>query len=914
MSLTPGARLGSHEIVGLLGAGGMGEVYLAHDTKLNRRVAIKVLPEAYASDPERIARFHREAQAVAALNHSGIAAIYDLAEADGTKFLVLELIEGDTLADRLKRGPVPVEEALQIAKQILEALEAAHERGVCHRDLKPANIKLTPDGNVKVLDFGLAKFLQSAPSSPHLTHSPTLSLAGTYPGVILGTAGYMSPEQAKGHEADQRSDIFSFGCILYELLTGRQAFEGESASEILASVLKSDVDWNALPPRLNPRLVEVLRRCLEKNPKKRWHAAADVRVEIEAIIGQGVVADAPRVTIAPRVPLWKWALAMAATATIAAVIAGYAVWRLKPAPRSAITRFAIPVEGPSPTNVGRQMVALSPDGMQLVYVANSRLYLRPLSALEARAIPGSEVPGGVVNPVFSPDGQSVAFRSNADGTLKRLALSGGAAVTVCRMEQLPYGISWQDDVIVFGQAARGVLRVSQNGGTPEVIASVAADEFVEGPQLLPGNRGVMFSVRKLNETWDQARIVVQPLDGGARRVLIEGGADGRYLPTGHLAYALGGVLLVAPIDLDTLTLTGGPVPLVEGIRRGTGAGLLSGTIAGNAQLSLSANGSLAYVPGPVTLGNSAQSDLAMFDRDGKVESLKLPPGPYRSPRVSRDGRWVTFETADQKTTFISVFEIGGQSVARRLTFDANSSAPLWSVDGQWIVFTSIRDGSSALYRTRADGSATAEPLTKHEKGITHYAQSWSRDGQQLLFSAETGPDVTQSELRILQMKDRTVTPFGVTAAREATISPDGRWVAYGTRASPGGASAGNMAPGNQVFVEPFPRTQGKHFLPQSGGHPVWFPKGDALLTNSNPGQSHVTPVMTSPQFSFGQSVEFPRTGRNEANPVFGRRQVDVMPDGRVIGVTSSRAPASPNVEIVVVLNWLDEVRQRVPRP
>ena len=305
----------------------------------------------------------------------------------------------------------------------------------------------------------------------------------------------------------------------------------------------------------------------------------------------------------------------------------------------------------------------------------------------------------------------------------------------------------------------------------------------------------------------------------------------------------------------------------------------------------------------------------MFDRDGKVEPLKLPPGPYRSPRVSRDGRWVTFETADQKTTFISVFEIGGQSVARRLTFDANSRAPLWSVDGQWIVFTSVRDGGSALYRTRADGSATAEPLTKPEKGITHYAQSWSRDGQQLLFSAETGPDVTQSELRVLQMKDRTVTPFGVTSAREATISPDGRWVAYGTRATPGSGSVGNMAPGNQVFVEPFPRTQGKHFLPQPGGHPVWFPKSDALLTNSGQTQSHRTQVMTSPEFSFGQSVEFPRRGRNEANPVFGRRQVDVMPDGRVLGVISSGAQAAPsNVEIVVVLNWLDEVRQRVPRP
>ena len=311
LGLSPGFILGSHEIVGLLGAGGMGEVYRARDTKLNRQVAIKILPEAYAADPDRVARFHREAQAVAALNHPNIAGIHDLAESGGTKYLVLELIEGDTLADRLRRGPVPAEEALSIIKQVLEALEAAHEKGICHRDLKPANIKLTPDGVVKVLDFGLAKFMQSSSSAPNMTHSPTLSVAGTYPGVILGTAGYMSPEQAKGYEADQRSDSFSVGCILYELLSGRQAFEGETASEILAGVLKSEADFTALPPRLNPRLVELLRRCLEKNPKKRWHAAADVRVEVEALIDKATVVEVAGVAATPR-PWWRRALPVAA--------------------------------------------------------------------------------------------------------------------------------------------------------------------------------------------------------------------------------------------------------------------------------------------------------------------------------------------------------------------------------------------------------------------------------------------------------------------------------------------------------------------------------------------------------------------------------------------------------------------------
>ncbi|MGH9383843.1 MAG: serine/threonine-protein kinase [Vicinamibacterales bacterium] len=349
-----------------------GEVYRAHDTKLNRQVAIKVLPEASAGDAERIARFQREAQAVAALNHPNIAGIFELADSGAVKFLVLELIEGETLAERLRGVPVPVEEALVIAEQILEALEAAHERGICHRDLKPANVKLVPSRGgysdpptVKVLDFGLAKFLQGGSIAPNLTQSPTLSLAGTYPGMIMGTAGYMSPEQAKGFEADQRSDLFSFGCVLYELLTGRQAFDGETASEILASVLKSEVDLSVLPPRLNPRIVEILRRCLEKNPKKRWHAAADVRVEIETVMGRALIVDEPRVVIdvSPR-PLWRRALPVAAGVLVGALAAGYAAWTLKPEPARAITRFSLPLpEGQQFSNPGRQVVALSPGGM-----------------------------------------------------------------------------------------------------------------------------------------------------------------------------------------------------------------------------------------------------------------------------------------------------------------------------------------------------------------------------------------------------------------------------------------------------------------------------------------------------------------------------------------------------------------------
>jgi serine/threonine-protein kinase len=902
--LAQGARLGVHEILGQLGAGGMGEVYLALDTRLNRKVAIKVLPEAHATDPERIARFHREAQAVAALNHSGIAAIYDLAEADSTRFLVLELIEGETLADRLRRGPVPVEEALAIARQILEALEAAHERGVCHRDLKPANIKLTPDGSVKVLDFGLAKFLQHFPSAPNLTHSPTLSLAGTYPGVILGTAGYMSPEQAKGFEADQRSDLFSFGCVLYELLSGRQAFAGETASEVLASVLKSDADWSALPPRLNPRLVELLRRCLEKNPKSRWHAAADVRVEIESLIGRGLVDAAAPASFAMARPLWKRALSATLFALAGGAIAAYAAWTFKPAPPAPITRFAISIpEGETLTALGRQAIDVSPDGRRLVYVATNRLVLRELSGLETRVIHEAL---GLVNPAFSPDGRSIVYQTAGDRALKRIEIGGGAPVSIATAELLVNGMRWHEDAIVFGQSGKGIFSVSPSGGAPRVIAAVAADEVVDSPQLLPGGRQVLFSVRNFKQTWDQAQVVVQPIDGGVRRTVVNGGSDGRYLTSGHLAYVVSGVVLGAPFDLRTLTVTGAAVPLIEGVRRG--ANSMTSSAPGNAFFAVSETGALIYVPGPAKVGDTTATDLAIFDRNGTAEPLNLPAGPYRAPRVTRDGRWVAFENIDEPNTFVSVAEIGGRSVPRRLTFKGNSRAPLWSADGAWILFSWDVEGEFALYRVRADGSGTPERLTTPEKGVAHSPQTWSADGRQLVFSIERGASIDMSRLAVLSMEDRKITPLAIeSAARDAVISRDGKWIAYGTRASAGGS-------GNEVFVESFPPTGAKHLLPQpSAGHPLWSPQGDELMTNGTPVMSHITPVTTTPVFAFGRAVNFPRRGRAEASPAIARRQIDMMPDGRIIGIVSpTGAPTIGNMQIVVVLNWQEELKQRVP--
>jgi Tol biopolymer transport system component len=898
LALTPGSTLGTHEIIGLLGAGGMGEVYRAQDTRLNRQVAIKVLPEAYAGDPERVSRFHREAQAVAALNHPNIAAIYELAESAGTKFLVLELIEGDTLADRLRRGAVPIDETLTIVKQILEALEVAHEKGICHRDLKPANIKLTPDGAVKVLDFGLAKFLLDAPAKANLTHSPTLSVAGTYPGVILGTAGYMSPEQAKGYEADQRSDLFSVGCILYELLTGRQAFDGETASEILAGVLKTEVDLTTLPPRLNPRLTELLRRCLEKNPKKRWHAAADVRVEIELLIGRALIVDEPRLATAMPHQPWKRAIVVAASVLVGALAAGYAVWSLKPEPPRTVARFTVPLpEGQQFTNTGRQVVAISPDGSNLVYVANNRLYLRPLAGLEPRVIAGSETSTGVLNPVFSPDGQTLTFWNGDDDTLKRLALSGGTAVTICPAEA-PFGMHWDETGIVFGQAAKGILRVSPNGGVPEVIATVASDEMASLPQMLPGGNAVLFSVKKTSDMWDAGKVVVQVL-GGERKTLVEGGADGRFLPTGHIAYAQSGVLLAVPFDLAKLAVAGGPVPIVEGVRRRA-----TGTNAtGITHFSYSRDGALVYLAGPASLSNVDTLDLALFDRKGAAQPLKLKPGMYRSPRVSPDGKFVAFDTEDEKEAVVWLYDLSGARAVQRLTFGGKNRHPIWSRDGKWVAFQSDREGDLAIFRQLADGSGTAERLTKPEAGAEHVAQSWSSGDGHLLFSVLKDKQWT---LWTMTMNDRRPARFGdvhSNALVEGVFSPDGRWIAY---------QEGN-ATVRGVFVQPFPAT-GAKYLVRQGGHPYWSAKGDALVLNVGSNSSVRIPFTTTPRVAFGQAEDFSRAGRSEGNPGTTRRNADSMPDGEhIIGVYDGATTGAEAAQIQVVLNWFDEVRQRAPR-
>jgi serine/threonine-protein kinase len=498
MPLVIGTHLGLYEVTAHIGAGGMGEVYQAQDTKLGRKVALKVLPEAFAQDADRTARLEREARVLASLNHPHIAALFGFEEAGPNQFLVMELVEGETLADRLQRGPMPVDEALKVGHQIVDALEAAHEKGIVHRDLKPANVKITPDDRVKVLDFGLAR-LQDEPGSdarPSLTNSPTLGLMATQAGVVLGTAAYMSPEQAKGLVADHRSDVFSFGVVLYEMLTGKQAFQAETAAEMMAAVLMREPDLTALPANLNLRILELLRRCVDKQPKRRWQAVGDLRAELETVMAAPLVAPAGAPTgVAPKV-FWRRAIPFATTAILSAAIAGGWVWwkvGTTPTPPSVV-RFPIVLGEGQFANTAFRTIGISPDGTQVVYAANASLYVRVLSEVAGRPLAGTEqnVAG---EPTFSPDGQSIAYVQASDRTLRKIAVRGGAAITLAPIDA-PYSLSWSQDGILFSQPT-GIMRVPSTGGPAETLVNLKPGERAYGAQMLPDGDTVMFTMREV---------------------------------------------------------------------------------------------------------------------------------------------------------------------------------------------------------------------------------------------------------------------------------------------------------------------------------------------------------------------------------------------------------------------------------
>ncbi len=818
MALESGTRLGHYEILAPLGVGGMGEVYRARDTKLGRDVAIKVLHEAFSRDKERLARFEREARLLAQLNHTNIATLHGLEESDGQPFLVMELVEGETLAERIARGPIPLDEAIPLFIEIADGLEAAHEKGIIHRDLKPANVKISPDGKPKILDFGLAKaFAQEDDVSAEMSQSPTLT-RGTALGVIMGTAAYMSPEQARGKKLDKRTDVWAFACCLYEALTGRKVFEAEDVSLTLAEVMKSEPQWETLPTDLPPLLLVFLKRCLDKDPKHRLRDIGDVRLAMEGAFESG--ASQAR-TVSRPVGL------VAAAALALSVITGFAVWRMsksEPAPQP-VARFSLPLpSGVSLTGSGRHVVALSSDGTRLVYSANQQIYLRALEQTEAVPVRGTE--GGARNPFFSPDGEWVGFW--VDGELRKVLIEGGAPVRLCEALR-PLGASWgADDAILFGQHGVGILRVSAAGGTPEVLVPLDLPVRGHGPQILPGDKAVLLTLGD-GPNWNDAQIVVHSLETGERKVLIEDGRDARHLPTGHLVYVLDGTLLAVPFDAERLEVTGGPVPMVEGID--------SASPSGASQFSVSDTGSLVYVSGQTT-----KRTLVWVDREGREEVLKVEPRAFSHPRISPDGSRIALALRDQEED-IWIWDLARETLTRLTFAPGRDSYPVWTLDGQRLVFSSDRDGSQNLYWKAADGTGSVERLTKSESD--HFAYAFTPAGGQLVFLelGEQGAD-----LGVLTLEGSSE-PLLATEfdERTAALSPNGRWLAYESNDS----SQYEI----EIYVRPFPNVDEGHWqITRDGGsRPLWAPDGRELFYLRGGG---------SRRFAFKQSrASFPATPR-----------------------------------------------------
>jgi Tol biopolymer transport system component len=899
MPLTAGAHIGRYEILAAIGVGGMGEVYRARDTKLDRDVAIKILPESVAADPERIARFEREAKTLAALNHPHIAHIHGLEEANDStgsgyvgRALVMELVEGPTLADRIAGGPLPVDEALPIARQIADALEAAHAAGIIHRDLKPANIKVRSDGTVKVLDFGLAKALDPVAGSGDVANSPTLTFAATQAGVILGTAAYMSPEQIRGKAVDKRADIWAFGAVVYEMLTGQRAFQGEDTSLTLAEVMKSEPDWTLLPADISAGIRGVLKRCLQKDRLQRLHDIADVRLLMDE-------AAVDRPDTAAVVPRRRWAIAIAsgiAAATLAVAGSAIVLNRKSGVPLPVMRATFVLPEGQIFTNSGRRVVAISPDGSRFAYVANLRLYLRPLSELDATPITEIQESDAVLNPVFSPDGRSIAFWS--PNTIKRISVGGGPAVTICEASR-PFGMSWHGDTIVFGQGGDGIKQVSASGGKPETLVTVRPGEIADGPQVLPGGQAVLFTIASESgeDRWDKARIVAQPLAGGARKTIIDGGSGARYLPTGHLLYTYQGVLLAVPFDLGRLEAKGSAVPVVEGVLRAGNPDVNSGA----AHFDVSNAGLLIYAAGSRAV---AERSLAFIDRRGGFERLKLPPGLYETPRVSPDGKRIAYSNTTGSERSIYIYDLSSSALPRRLTFGGRNRFPIWSADGLRVAFQSDRDSDLAIFWQRADGTDPGERLTRPEPGTSHVPNAWSPQGDALVYTLSKNSVFTAWSF---SMRERKAEPLsGVTTPvgggmPQPSFSPDGHWLAYRS-----------VEPGSTIYVQPFPGT-GARYQITSGSSPVWSRDGTKLFfTGSRENQLGVVSIDTRRVVTTENRETFDAP---LAVTALSTSSFDVAPDGRIlVPVTAKAAPLEPSTSprIHIVANWFEELKARVP--
>ena len=904
MPLSAGTRIGPYEVSGAIGAGGMGEVYRARDTKLGRDVALKVLPSVFVLAPDRVARFRREAQVLAALNHPNIAGIYGFEDSSTSSglatipALVMEFVDGPTLADRLAQGALPLEETLPIARQIVAAIEAAHAQGIIHRDLKPANVKVRSDGAVKVLDFGLAKALDPAQDSGlshqvqgsgldaqgNLSNSPTItSPAMTELGMILGTAAYMSPEQAKGRSVDERADIWAFGCMLFEMLTGRRAFAGDDVSDTLANILKSEPDWSALPDTTPPPLRRLIRRCLSKDLAARLPDIRVARLEIDDAMSPPDVAAAAAPstssTTSARSTSW-WplaALVVTAAALLAALPIVFSHLRETPAAVSMV-RFSVPPPSGHAFRSDAALAAVSPDGQHLVYCtappsAPTRLWLYSLATQDARELPGTERACGGI---WSPDSRSIAFV--VDDRLKRLDIAGGSVQTLAEVKGAVGG-SWNRDfIIILGSSASGLLRVSAAGGEVVPLTTLDTAKKEAGhilPQFLPDGRRFLFTAVPGNV------VKLGSLDSSAQSEVLKVGTHASYAPPGYLLFARQGTLVAQRFDASSATLSGDPVPVAENVR------MLGGTWG---LFSASQNGTLVHESGDTTAGGRP----LWVDRKGQSTPV-VPEGldDAQYPRLSPDGRRLAVIRAGD----LWVQDLAGRPPIR-LTFDGKESrhfSPLWTPDGQRIVYETQ---SPSRLRVLPSDASNATPTMLGPDGHFH-PFGWSADGRELV-AARLGPN----DIVALSMASETATrDVVVTPAEEGTaglsVSPDGRWVAY----------AANPTGQTEIWVRPYPGPGAPvRVSPGGGAEPVWARNGRELFYEDPlKGQLMAVSIQAEPELRFSAPVALftVREFAFSSQPP----SYDVAADGRFLMIRPAGNVAPGTRPLTVVLNWAEELRR-----
>jgi eukaryotic-like serine/threonine-protein kinase len=890
-----GRQIGSFRVVSLLGAGGMGQVFRAKDTKLGREVAIKVLPASFARDADRLQRFGREARLLAALNHPHVASIYGLEEFDGTSALILELVEGPTLAERIAQGALKLSESLTIAQQIAQALESAHEKGIIHRDLKPANVKVTPDGTVKVLDFGLAKAFGGDASGPDLSQLPTITIERTSAGVIAGTPAYMSPEQARGKPLDRRADIWAFGCVLYEMLTGQPAFHGETISDTIAAVLEREPNWQAVPATTPPTVLRLMQRCLTKDASRRLRDIGDARIEIDEVLSSPTLPakSTTPINAKPRRTAVFYALG---AAVLSALFAAVAVWNLKtspvtnPGPESRFT-LTVPAGVELPAEAFGSAVAVSPDSRHVAFAGKRgttvQLYLRSIQNAEAKVLAGTE---GATQPFFSPDGRWLAFF--AASKLKKLAIDGGVPVVICDAPASRGGFWGDNGSIVFSPQARGfgIFQVSADGGVAKQVTEIDKDNGETShrlPELLPGGDTVLFTA--YGSTYQDVSILAQSLKSGERHVLVAGASLPHYVSTGHLLFVqprLPGTIMAVGFDPVTLKVNGTPIPVVEGVLTDRGD---------EANWGISNSGMLVYAPGGF---QEQQSNLVFVDRKGGVTAAGTPPArPYNFPRISPDGRRVAASLQAIQNTLWTYDLI--THAFNRLTFEGNNDWPVWTPDGEKVTYASNRAEPWRLFWKRFDGSEKEELLLPIEKG-DQQPYSWSPDAKVLVY--QDGSPTTGLDIWALSIADRKTTPIVQTAAAEldGSLSPDGRWLAY----------ASNESGRFEVYVLSFTGSGGKWQISTEGGRePVWAHSGRELFYRSG---TKVMLTEIAAESTFKAATPRLLFQGPYLNTPTSSAEYDVTPDDQRFLMVQPSEQQSPLTGLNVVLSWFEELKRRVP--